>query len=168
VQLEEVSDQDKLHAGSSSFNSILVQLEADGTELYAIESDKCFNSILVQLEVSKGSPSFLSCVGFQFHIGAIRSAGPLISGVSSIMFQFHIGAIRSSIFTRSVSLILIRFNSILVQLEASHAAVCRLKICPVFQFHIGAIRSLIHRIKIFQQSCFNSILVQLEVVTQCA
>ena len=59
---------------------------------------------------------------------------------------------------------LLRFNSILVQLEVAFAV----QRCAEgkFQFHIGAIRSLIKVAGVCTAQGFNSILVQLEACKQ--
>ena len=77
--------------------------------------------------------------GFQFHIGAIRSADPNDPAEYKLLFQFHIGAIRSG-FSDQKATSGASFNSILVQLEGATLSRST-EVKSEFQFHIGAIRS---------------------------
>ena len=54
-----------------------------------------FNSIKVRLELSFPKRNEYGYVVFQFHKGAIRTVGPVVSAAGSILFQFHKGAIRT-------------------------------------------------------------------------
>ena len=88
----------EVYQAIKSFNSILVQLEAFAQNLRS-GKHLSFNSILVQLEALFCSDLYGSLTMFQFHIGAIRSLLP-----PCLLF------------------FVLRFNSILVQLEDQVAA----------------------------------------------
>ena len=105
----------RLLHGVSSFNSILVQLEAENPGPYWLRDIEfqfhigairregrpslamnhlSFNSILVQLEADQYSDQTMQWYVFQFHIGAIRRRRATTTSPATTRFQFHIGAIR--------------------------------------------------------------------------
>ena len=139
------------------FNSIKVRLERNAFYWCDLAPQFQFHKGAIR---TAGVPSIVGGVPpFQFHKGAIRTRKTSKTGRRLSAFQFHKGAIRTTSVVIPVQLEMY-FNSIKVRLEPSGEA--KTGYPGEFQFHKGAIRTLIRENSSSILSYFNSIKVRLE------